>query len=325
MNSTDRRPRRWRLPASAGALGWALSWALLAGCASSGGSGLSDRERRLVEADLGSIPHGEAALTDLSPIGEYLAALDVRIARWTSIKNRPGGEQDPVLTVLEGDLERFVRQRQGELEHELQTGPLRNRWIAAAGLGFARNPAALGPLLAALDDPVRDVQVQALFGLGLLADPATPVDRPLRELRDGAEPEVRVNAAYCLFRLARTGARSPELAPVLRLALVDPEGAVRAQAAATLGVLGTGDAVADLGQCLDDELPFVALSAARALQSIAEQDRTRFGPVARELVRALEVAGEPHRSLLRRELVSMADADHGQRHEEWRRWAYGLP
>ena len=196
--------------------------------------------------------------------------------------------------------------------------------IAAAALGFSRSGEALGPLIAAVDDPSLDVHRQAVLALGMLADPDTPVEPLADVLRTDADDVARTNAAFALFRLVRADVRHDTLAPALRLALLDEEPAVRAQAASALGVLTDGDSIDSLGTLLDDEV-FVYAAAVTALTQIARDDNTQRGSVARSLVEAWIDADGDRKDRLRRDLTQFAGKDLGKREEDWERWAYGIP
>lgn len=298
---------------------------LLGSCASTGDGAVSSRDRELATADLGRIPNAEVVVGSDQPIGSFLAAIDVRIERWVVLKASGDPDDGRRREGLEDEIERFVSLRFNELVFELQSGPLRNRWIAAAGLGFAREEEVLGPLLAALDDPVRDVVGQALFGLGVRGDAATPLEPLLAELRGAFENHVRVNASYAIFRVVRAGARTEGLEAALRRALLDSEAPVRIQAAQTLGVLLDAEAVDDLGALLGDRIDLVFLAGLEALAAIAEGDLTQKGPVARELVTALDSAPPGRRERIRHAAAELAGTDFGGDLEYWRRWAFGLP
>lgn len=316
-------PRLHRSPA---ALAAALAWAAaLTGCVSTPDDGLSTRQRELAEADLGEIPDAEIIVSSDGPIGEFLAGIDLRIEKWFRLGNSEDDRDRYKRESLEADIERFVSVRVDELVDELATGPLRNRMIAASGLGFAREEEVLGPLLAALDDPSDQVIGQALLGLGVRADPETPLAPLLDPLRRSIDEYVRGNASYAVFRCVRAGARSDELAGELRRALIDSAPVVRLQAAGSLGVIGDAEAVDDLGVLLEDEINLVFLSALEALAQIAQTDMEAKGPVARELVDALENAPRSRRDLVRREAIRLSGKDFGGDLEFWRRWAVGLP
>jgi hypothetical protein len=281
-------------------------------------------ERELAEADLGPIPSGEVRIREDLAIGHYLTELDSRMQHWFQLKLVGDAESDRLQDVLGVEIGRYAGARQEEILFELEHGPVRNRMIAAAGLGFTGDDVVLGPLLGALEDSDPQVRRQAVLGLGLLGSPDTPLDPLLDLLRGDADGRGRNNAAFALFRLARAGVRSPDLADALRLALLDSEATVRAQAAVTLGVLIDPGAVDDLGALLTDQLP-VQLAASRALLQIARDDLSQRGPVARQLLEAWRSSEGSRRGLLRRDLVVLAGVDYGERTEDWDRWASGLP
>ncbi|MHC4262898.1 MAG: HEAT repeat domain-containing protein [Planctomycetota bacterium] len=303
----------------------ALAACLLSvGCVSTGGE-RGARDREIAAADLGRVPSAELGIENDQPIGIYLTELHGRMERWFLLRSSGTPDSARIRDVLEVEIQRFVQGREDELVFELAQGPVRNRVIAAAGLGFSTSEVALGPLLAALDDPELEVRRQALLGLGLLADPQAPTDELTTILRMDSDAGARHNACYALFRMVGQGARSPEIATAFRLALLDAEAAVRVQAARGLGVLVDGAAVDDLAAVLNDDVDLVSMAAARALRQIAEEDLTQRGPVARAMVTAWIDAEGGRKDRLRRDLVRLAGTDHGNRPEDWQRWSLGLP
>ncbi|MHC4894637.1 MAG: HEAT repeat domain-containing protein, partial [Planctomycetota bacterium] len=238
----------------------ALAACLLSvGCVSTGGE-RGARDREIAAADLGRVPSAELGIENDQPIGIYLTELHGRMERWFLLRSSGTPDSARIRDVLEVEIQRFVQGREDELVFELAQGPVRNRVIAAAGLGFSTSEVALGPLLAALDDPELEVRRQALLGLGLLADPQAPTDELTTILRMDSDAGARHNACYALFRMVGQGARSPEIATAFRLALLDAEAAVRVQAARGLGVLVDGAAVDDLAAVLNDDVDLVSMA-----------------------------------------------------------------
>jgi HEAT repeat protein len=194
------------------------------------------------------------------------------------------------------EITRFFEQR-GGVDRELQRLRSRrsaHRAAAAFALGDMGSPRAVEPLIAALDDRVRDVRSSAARSLGMLeAQPAVPrlvrslagreVPRAiaggallalgssaapaLRELLGASEPEVRASAAELIGFTGEAG-DAGELAG----ALGDEAAEVRAAAGRALGRLGASAAAAELREALGDPAPFVRTAAAHALGRIGDRE-----------------------------------------------------
>jgi HEAT repeat protein len=194
------------------------------------------------------------------------------------------------------EITQFFEER-GGVDRELRRLRSRrgsHRAAAAFALGDMGSPRAAEPLIAALDDRVRDVRSSAARSLGMLeAQEAVPrlvrslagreVPRAiaggallaigssaapaLRALLSAAEPEVRANAAELIGFTGDAG-DADELAG----ALGDDAAEVRAAAARALGRLGARAAAADLREALGDPAPFVRTAAAHALGRIGDRD-----------------------------------------------------
>jgi HEAT repeats len=223
--------------------------------------------------------------------------------------------------VVAGLLGRYVRQLRGQARVDIagffeqrgfverEIGKLRSRRIwkrarAAHLLGDMGSPRAAGPLLAALEDPKREVRAAAARSLGTLqcVEAVEPLvdalvsgripravagqalltigsdsrDR-LRGLVPHADPDVR---AVAVELLGLVGAASD--APLVATHLRDSAAEVRAKAARALGRLGAEDEAANLRQTLDDRIPFVRATAAIALGMVADR---KAGPALLEQAR----------------------------------------
>lgn len=164
---------------------------------------------------------------------------------------------------------------------------------AAFLLGDMSSPQALDPLLAALDDPSREVRSAAARSLGLLGsgqavEPLVHalVERrvpraiggqallmlgsealgPLRPLLLHAEPDVRAAAVELVGLLG-----DPADARLLTGRLRDSAAEVRAKAARALGRLGAEEATAELREALRDRIGFVRANAAVALGLVGDR------------------------------------------------------
>ncbi len=257
--------------------------------------------------------------------GALLLELDGLLRAWNQTKLSAREVDERKHRALDLDLRRGARQRLDVLIEQIESGPPRNRQIAAMAVGFSGSPRALSPLLAALDDPLVGVRQNALLGLGLLADPSTPLE-PLRQrLLEAPEATSRNNAAYALQRLLEAGVREEGLLEDLRLALLDPEPGVRVQAATCLRVLQDPAALPELADRLEDQETLVAVAAARAIRRIGEEVDAERGRCARNLFEAWRKAKGERRDALRYELRILRGADLGEKEEDWREWAFKLP
>lgn len=310
-------PRLRRLPPALPA--WALcAAAALGACNSSETSKKKDGAVEIDELDVVSIQ------TDDLAIGEFLAKIDLAMRAWTRLAQTAANAEERRQA---RELERFLRhqatQRRAELVVQLETGPPYNRQRAASALGFT-DAAALSPLLAALSDPEPDVVHNALLGLALLADPATPLEPIAALLQDSSDPHTRANAAYALRSVIEAGASAEPALGAARQGLVDSEPLVRVQAALILGLAGDGESIGALNDQIYDPTPLVARAAIEAMVLIAERDPSSRGPVARALLAAVDHAPSMVRTPAKAALLQVAGEDHGER-EDWLRWAQGLP
>ncbi|MGH3053233.1 MAG: HEAT repeat domain-containing protein [Gaiellaceae bacterium] len=164
---------------------------------------------------------------------------------------------------------------------------------AAFLLGDMSSPQALDPLLAALDDPSREVRSAAARSLGFLGsgqavEPLVHalVERrvpraiggqalltlgsealgPLRPLVLHAEPDVRAAAVELVGLFG-----DPGDARLLTGRLRDSAAEVRAKAARALGRLGAEEATAELREALSDRIGFVRANAAVALGLVGDR------------------------------------------------------
>lgn len=259
---------------------------------------------------------------DGEPLGVLLMGIDQRVRAWNNLKLKGRQAQErQAQRAMERELRELTRPRFDELVHTLQQGPTRNRSIAAAGLGFSGDPAAVGPLVAALGDREEDVIENALFALGYMAHPDTPLGPVLDLLERAPGERTRNNAGYATQRLIQSGARHPRALEVLRGGLVDPEPGVRSASAISLSLLGDGESVTALGDLLYDPVPFVALAGANSLARVGREHPQSRARAARLLVEAYTRATPTRRVALQRELVLLSGMNYGDDVEAWRRWA----
>lgn len=260
------------------------------------------------------------------PIGKLLNTLDHQITAWNNLFLAAATETDRAKArTLEKSIMTLTHNRRQEILAELESGPLTNRIVAAAALGFTRDPAIQSPLLAALDDTEPQVVASALLGLWLLGRQDTPLDRIATLMTNGETDEVRTNAALCLSTLVKAGARSPSAIPALRVGLLDRGPTVRAQCALALAELGDTESFQAIADMLSDPTTLVSAASARSLAYMATTDGKMRGKAARALVSAWLHAEDPARTSIYKSMVELSGTNYGSDEEEWLKWATRLP
>jgi HEAT repeat protein len=163
---------------------------------------------------------------------------------------------------------------------ERWTGELKSpdpeiRQAAIAKLGDSNDPAAVEPLLEALDDKVWYIQGSAAQALTRLyvqsaevrAEGAERLTTPIAKLLKSKEAGVRKTVVAALGYMG-----VPESLPLLTGALDDKSESVRMTAAEALGRLGNPDAIKPLISALGDKDEWVRMSAATSLGQLNAQD-----------------------------------------------------
>lgn len=311
-------------------LGASLLAALAAGCASTEEGttrrGLTEDQLAEYRMEIGELGDRPARLNDERDPGAVLADIDGQIKRWNEMLLSSQAGDQRKRRRIEEHLRLLARNHFELLEDEVVDGIERHRAIAAAALGFAADRRATGLLMVAIDDASADVVDAALMGLGLLADPETPMEPLARKLERAPEGWTRNNAAFAVKRLLEAGAPSEPVQASLRLALLDQWDSVRAQAAAALMVVGESTDIVPLRDALYDPAAMVTIAAAKAIRRIGENDDLARGEAARALFDAWqEREGRGVRTALHTEMALLANRNFGDETEQWREWAYGLP
>jgi hypothetical protein len=260
------------------------------------------------------------------PIGMLLATLDQEITAWNNLFLMAQTEVErSKARNLEKTIMTTAYNRRTEIMEQLESGPLNNRIVAAAALGFTRDPGVQSPLLAALDDPAPEVVSSALIGLWLLGRADTPLDRIAAQLTGGATEDVRTNAALCLSTLVRAGARGESAQPALRIGMLDRAATVRAHCALALAELGDTESFQAIADMLTEDTTLSIAAGARAIGFMAAQDNKLRGKAARALVTAWMRVEEPAKSSVFRSMVELSGTNYGSDEEEWAKWATRLP
>lgn len=163
-------------------------------------------------------PQAEAAARDrrrlaeeterkLSDPGRLITDLDKQLDAYLRYRLTTGSVQSDTEVAKLGDL--LERQARDHLEFLIaqsnQTEYPRNRAIAIGTLGFAKPPEAervLDPILNGLTDPNQEVVANAVFALGVLADPRTPPGALARVIDSSSlDSMTRGGAAWALHEI----------------------------------------------------------------------------------------------------------------------------
>ena len=314
-----------------------LSLGLLPGCASTGGEAKDGVDGTPVEL-LGpteAVPYDEDALWKKAQneraAGLVMAEMDKALRAWNNIVLDGDATDDLTrLDLLESTLRHDVKKNHQLLVDQLQTGPLVNRQVAAAALGFSETTDALGPLLGALQDTNDDVVANALLGLSTLASPNTQVASIASLFADKTRPvNIRSNAGRTLRSLNLGALEGPPREQVIdsaRLALGDEEPAVRVYGALILAELVDDEAIQRLSVLLTDTSPLVARAASRSIARIGSIDTTVKGQAARALVAFIDrVDRKAVRKSLMDDLQRMAGRNYGEDKDAWIEYAHKIP
>jgi hypothetical protein len=190
-------------------------------------------------------------------------------------------------------------QATGAVDDELAALRSRRSWRRAAAaftLGDIGSTRAVGALIAALDDPAREVRMASTRSLGRIGAvdaidslvtagvegrvPADVANLALLDIGPAALPQlhflathpesaVRTSAVQLIGLLGSAGD-----APAVRSQLADAAAPVRIAAAGALGRLGAGTARDALMSALDDRVPAVREAAATALGQLGGRQAT---------------------------------------------------
>lgn len=209
------------------------------------------------------VPRKPVSLDELIPAGEDEQAVTdagERAEEEVPALKMPDERILPELDNLAGPLEPTRRiQERGSLERYLKALQSEDEEIRAAAIAALRSlgrPAAEF-LIGALSDPHYGVRIAAAEGLGEIGDESGV--NPLILLLDDTERDVRIAAAGALAQIRDARA----IAPLIRQ-FGDGYPQVRSAAAAAAAGFGL-DALESLEAALDDPVPVIRLTAARAI------------------------------------------------------------
>ncbi|MFT5049624.1 MAG: HEAT repeat protein [Chlamydiales bacterium] len=260
------------------------------------------------------------------PMGPLLTTLDAEVQTWNSLSLSADTDQKRrQVVILEQSLEYQATQRLDDLIAELQSRSVFNRMVAAVVLGFSDNEKALGPLVAALDDPSPDVEANVLLGLGILAHKDTPPELLEERLLHSSSAAARGNAALALRKIIEAGATSETVLKTARAGLIDNQPSVRSQCAILLASKLDTESIDNLEVLLHDEIPLVALAAARSLAYIGSKVPESKGDCARALTQSLDDLSPGVKEGILRTLMRLSRSNYGDDAEAWNEWASRLP
>ncbi|MEM9383029.1 MAG: HEAT repeat domain-containing protein [Planctomycetota bacterium] len=315
-------------------LGLAFTAVLLFGCSStSGGQSATDQDGNPIEwiGPTEPVPYEKDSAKKDVRTASLLAEMDRRIILWNGIvlegqESKDASRLDVVESSLRFDSARYIE----ILVEQLEIGPPSNRRIAAAALGFSESSAALGPLVAALDDPSSEVVANALLGLSILRDPETPLRPIAAKLGDPlASIPVRSNAGRAIRALNLTELEDVDRTAVVeagRIALGDDESALRVNGALVLAQVGDSESVGRVARYLGDESQIVVRAASRSLARLGSVDDAQFGRAVRALVAAMTGTDDDAiRAAILDDLQALTKINYGDDEEEWIKFAQKLP
>jgi vesicle coat complex subunit len=185
-------------------------------------------------------------------------------------------------------------------------------WCARS-LGFAKTPEALPFLLSALNDPLEEVRVNALFSIAFLRDPNTPVERITVMMSDQSD-HVRHNAMHAIQNLVDVGNDKGAMPTILR-GLEDRFPPVRNEAVIALKTIrDKSTAKAIIEKSLKDDYHHARINAALALGAINSREAIEplIGMLADSNGHVREAAGTSLRMI--------TGADMGDELKTWREW-----
>lgn len=269
--------------------------------------------------------------SDNRATGLALAEFDRSIRAWNTLALTGNRAKDSArMGYLEESITHQAKFKMDTLIEQLESGPLVNRRIAAAALGFSDKDDALSPLLNALEDPDDQVVANALLGLSILGNPKTPIGGISRLFADRSQSvEVRNNAGRTLRATSPNSLDESSRNLVIeaaRTAIGDEEPSVVVHAVLLLAELQDSASLKRIALRLDDPSPLVGCAASRALAYIGSIDDRSKGPATRALVASLKrVDARSVRPSVYKDLQNLSQVNYGDDLDAWIRYAANLP
>ncbi len=260
-------------------------------------------------------------------LGAFLADLDKAMRAWTNLVLTAGTHADrEKARQLEEVLQNRVGLRQQELIDELESGPPRNRAIAAGGLGFGDSKDVRGPLLVALADKHGEVVQNAALSLAVLQNAETPLEPLLEVFQGHANGQARANAGYAVRTILEAGAEPTEdTVKAARRALIDSEPFAQVQGCLILALAENGESVPHIAELLHSRSPLVIGAATQALVALGRNDPKLLGPTARALVTGLGTCPDEQRPYILKNLILLSGHNFADDDKAWVEWSLRLP
>lgn len=296
-----------------------LVLAAAAGCKSGPHAARTGEDGKTAGAD-GSASGGEGGAppgsilprTARSDVEEKFFRVDTLIAQWDAAQHDGHVEQADGLAgrigaAVDGDMATFASAARGEIGVKAQA-------IAIQALGFSKRPEATDLLVSALTERDAALVGNALIGLKLRADPATPLP-PLVDLLRASFTEARRYASLALANvvLAREKVGRPVESRTIAEAMTglvglirDRDPYVRLHAAKAMGALRQSESIDFLVLLLKDEHPTIRIAAASALERVG--DPRAFPPI----IALLDDMPPDQKPFVREILVSFAERLQGR-------------
>ena len=211
----------------------------------------------------------------------------------------------PVLT-------RYVDTNFDLIQKAVEATDSRNRLVAAWSLGYASNPMALPLLMELLRDPSPLIKANALFALGALKDPATPM-KPIHDACSHPDAGVRCNAARAIRDILEPGVNADAIVPLTGM-IDDEEPRVRLAAVGALAKMERPECKAFLINSLKDPMPLVRAQAALGL------GKTRDVSTVPVLLAYLKKERNPTPGLSLIKALETITGKSFKTHEQWTTW-----
>ncbi len=255
----------------------------------------------------GAPPGSILPRTARSDVEEKFFRIDTLISQWDAAQHDGDADQADglagrIAAAVDGDMATFASASRGEIGVKAQT-------IAVQALGFSRRPEATDLLVAVLTERDAALVGNALIGLKLRADPATPLP-PLVDLLRAGFTEARRYASLALANvvLAREKVGRPVESRMVSEAMTglvglirDRDPYVRLHAAKAMGALRQSESIDFLVLLLKDEHPTIRIASAAALERVG--DPRAFPPI----IALLDDMPPDQKPFVREILVSFAE------------------
>ncbi len=260
-----------------------------------------------VEGPEGSaLPGSILPNTPRGAVEEKFFRVDTLLSQWDAAQHdgeatQADGLAARIAASVDGDFALFASAAKGEQGVKGQT-------IAVQALGFSKRAEATDLLVSALTEQDAALVGNALIGLKLRADPATPLPPLVDLLRARFAPLALANVVLAREKVGRpVESRTAQEAMTGLVGLIrDRDPYVRLHAAKAMGALRQSESIDFLVLLLKDEHPTIRIAAAAALERIG--DPRAFPPI----IALLDEMVPDQKPIVREILVSFAERLQGR-------------